>query len=111
MVMKNKLGITTSAELARVEEKLTKKAAKQLYDTELNPVSWSNFQNLWGFTMFSKEVQIEAVTMYLQGIPPYKIREKFGIKGTDTIRNWVTNIKELGVYGLNNASQDRKSVV
>ena len=43
MVMKNKLGITTSAELARVEEKLTKKAAKQLYDTELNPVSWSNF--------------------------------------------------------------------
>ncbi|MGX6985280.1 hypothetical protein ACWN6X_03850, partial [Weissella thailandensis] len=41
---------------------------------ELNPVSWSNFQNLRGFTMFSKEVQIEAVTMYLQGIPPYKIR-------------------------------------
>ncbi|APS42843.1 hypothetical protein FOL01_1984 [Weissella jogaejeotgali] len=28
--------------------------------------------------MFSKEVQIEAVTMYLQGIPPYKIRKKFG---------------------------------
>ncbi|WP_258089322.1 hypothetical protein, partial [Weissella fangxianensis] len=43
-------------------------------DYELNPVSWSNFQNLRGFTMFSKEVQIEAVTMYLQGIPPYKIR-------------------------------------
>ncbi|WP_258087849.1 SLC13 family permease, partial [Weissella fangxianensis] len=76
-------------------------------DYELNPVSWSNFQNLRGFTMFSKEVQIEAVTMYLQGIPPYKIRKKFGIKGTDTIRNWVTNIKELGIYGVNNASRSK----
>ena len=80
---------------------------RHVFVSELNPVSWSNFQNLRGFTMFSKEVQIEAVTMYLQGIPPYKIRKKFGIKGTDTIRNWVTNIKELGVYGLNNASQSK----
>ncbi|WP_258089292.1 hypothetical protein, partial [Weissella fangxianensis] len=51
----------------------TKKVGKFIFP-ELNPVSWSNFQNLRGFTMFSKEVQIEAVTMYLQGIPPYKIR-------------------------------------
>lgn len=35
--------------------------------------------------MFSKEVQIEAVPTYLQGIRSYKIRKKFGIKGTDII--------------------------
>ena len=77
------------------------------YPNELNPVSWSNFQNLRGFTMFSKEVQIEAVTMYLQCIPPYKIRKKFGIKGINTIRNWVTNIKELGIYGVKDTSRSK----
>lgn len=73
----------------------------------MTPVSWSNFQNLRGFTMFSKEVQIEAVTMYLQGISPYKIREKFGIKESATILNWVSNIKELGIYGIKDISRKK----
>lgn len=47
MVMKNKLGITTSAELARVEEKLTKKAAKQLYDTgDIDKIEIGTFAGL-----------------------------------------------------------------
>lgn len=47
MVMKNKLGITNSAELARVEEKITKKAAKQLYDQgDISKVEVGTFTGL-----------------------------------------------------------------
>ena len=74
---------------------------------ELNSVSWSNFQNLRGFTMFSKETQIEAVTMYLKGVPTSKMQKQFGIKGSATILNWVTNIKELGIYGIKDASRNK----
>ncbi|WP_258088579.1 hypothetical protein [Weissella fangxianensis] len=31
--------------------------------------------------MFSKEVQLEAVTMYLKGVPTSEIQKKFNIKG------------------------------
>src|SRR5699024_6967700 len=84
-----------------------RKKVGTFFCSELNPVSWSNFQNLRGFTMFSKEIQIEEVTMYLQGIPHYKKRKKFGIKGTDTIQNGVTIIDEISIYGLINASQSK----
>lgn len=33
MVLENKLGITNSTELARVEEEMTKRQAKTLFDT------------------------------------------------------------------------------
>ena len=49
--------------------------------------------------MFSKETQIEAVTMYLTGMPTSKIQKQFGIKSSATILIWVINIKELGIYG------------
>ncbi|QIE77808.1 hypothetical protein [Weissella confusa] len=35
--------------------------------------------------MFSKEIQIEAVSMYLKGVPPVAIRQKFGIKAHSTL--------------------------
>ncbi|TGE47473.1 transposase, partial [Weissella confusa] len=35
--------------------------------------------------MFSKEIQIEAVSMYLKGVPPVEIRRKFGIKAHSTL--------------------------
>ncbi|GEP75564.1 hypothetical protein WTH01_18110 [Weissella thailandensis] len=44
-------------------------------EIELNLVSWSKFEKFTGFTVFSKEVQFEAVIMYLQDIPPYKIQK------------------------------------
>ncbi|MEW2976977.1 hypothetical protein AB0996_08440, partial [Weissella confusa] len=43
--------------------------------TELNPMSWSK-SNSWGFCMFSKEIQIEAVSLYLKGVPTVEIRKK-----------------------------------
>ena len=49
--------------------------------------------------MFSKEVQLEAVALYLQGVSPSEIRQKFGIKGQATILNWLTNIRMLGMDG------------
>lgn len=40
--------------------------------------------NSWGFRMFSKEIQIEAVSLYLKGVPTVIIRKKFEIKGSGT---------------------------
>lgn len=57
--------------------------------------------------MFSKEVQLEAVSMYLKGVPPNQIRRKFGIKGAPTILNWLTNINMLGFEGLNNSNRSK----
>ena len=34
--------------------------------------------------MFSKEIQIEAVSLYLKGVPTVIIRKKFEIKGSGT---------------------------
>ena len=57
--------------------------------------------------MFSKEVQIEAVSMYLKGVPPIEIRRKFAIKGEATILNWLTNVKMLGTAGLKNVNRSK----
>jgi hypothetical protein len=57
--------------------------------------------------MFSKEVQLEEISMYLKGVPPNQIRRKFGIKGAPTILNRLTNIKMLGFEGLNNSNPSK----
>ena len=56
---------------------------------ELNPMCWRK-SNSWGFSMFSKEIQLEAVEMYLKGVSTGEIRKKFGIKGPQPLE-----------YGLN----------
>jgi hypothetical protein len=35
--------------------------------------------------MFSKEVQLEEISMYLKGVPPNHIWRKFGIKGAPPV--------------------------
>jgi len=57
--------------------------------------------------MFSKEVQLEAVALYLQGVSPSEIRQKFGIKGQATILNWLTNIRMLGMDGLKDVNRSK----
>ncbi|TGE71820.1 hypothetical protein C6P10_10940 [Weissella confusa] len=57
--------------------------------------------------MFSKDVQLEEVSMYLKGVPPNQIWRKFGIKGAPTILNRLTNIQMLGFEGLNNSNPSR----
>ncbi|WP_270309365.1 transposase [Weissella confusa] len=45
--------------------------------------------------MFSKEIQLEAVEMYLKGVSTGEIRKKFGIKGSATLGIWVKSIKQM----------------
>ena len=45
--------------------------------------------------------------MYLKGVPPSEIRQKFGIKGQATILNWLTNVKMLGASGLKNMNRSK----
>ncbi|RZQ59034.1 phosphatase PAP2 family protein [Weissella paramesenteroides] len=75
---------------------------------ELNPMSWSK-SNSWGFLMFSKEIQIEAVSMYLKGVPPVEIRRKFGIKAHSTLEIWVKSIKQDGIYGIKDSHRNKTS--
>ena len=47
MILENKLNITDPAELAREEEKISKKRAKEMFDTEyLNTLDAGTFQSL-----------------------------------------------------------------
>ncbi len=75
---------------------------------ELNPMSWSK-SNSWGFLMFSKEIQIEAVSMYLKGVPPIAIRQKFGIKAHSTLEIWVNSIRQDGIYGIKDSHRNKTS--
>ena len=75
---------------------------------ELNPMSWSK-SNSWGFLMFSKEIQIEAVSMYLKGVPPVAIRQKFGIKAHSTLEIWVNSIRQDGIYGIKDSHRNKTS--
>ena len=76
---------------------------------ELNPMSWSK-SNSWGFRMFSKEIQIEAVCLYLKGVPTVEIRKKFGIKGSATLGIWVKSIKRDGIYGIKDSIENRQVI-
>ena len=49
--------------------------------------------------MLSKEVKIEAATMYLQGVPPYKIRNEFDIKSLNIILNGLLILRNLVSIG------------
>ncbi|MDU2155026.1 transposase, partial [Veillonella sp.] len=62
-------------------------------------MSWSE-SNSWGFRIFSKEIPIEAVSLYLKGVPTVIIRKKFGIKGSATLGIWVKSIKRDGIYEI-----------
>lgn len=73
---------------------------------ELNPISWSK-SNLWGFTMFSKEIKIAAVSAYLSGMPQSQIRRKYHIKGSATLYNWVHLIQTLGLEGVKNQQRHK----
>lgn len=59
--------------------------------------------------MFSKEIQIEAVSMYLKGVPPIEIRKKFGIKAHSTLEIWVKSIKRDGIYGIKDSHKKQTS--
>ena len=52
--------------------------------------------------MFSKEIKIAAVSAYLSGIPQSQIRQKYHIKGSATLYNWVHLIQTLGLAGVEN---------
>ena len=75
---------------------------------ELNPMSWSE-SNSWGFRIFSKEIPIEAVSLYLKGVPTVIIRKKFGIKGSATLGIWVKSIKRDGIYGIKDSHRKQTS--
>ena len=66
--------------------------------------------NSWGFRMFSKEIQIEAVSLYLKGVPTVIIRKKFGIKGSATLGIWVKSIKRDGIYGIKDSIENRQVI-
>lgn len=57
--------------------------------------------------MFSKDIQIEEVQMYLAGVPTGQIEKKFNIKGSATILNWVTNIEQFGIQGIKNINRTK----
>ncbi|WP_199413353.1 transposase [Weissella confusa] len=59
--------------------------------------------------MFSKEIQIETVSLYLKGVPTVEIRKKFGIKGSSTLGIWVDSIKRDGVYGIKDSHRKQTS--
>ncbi|MFR4252885.1 MAG: helix-turn-helix domain-containing protein [Weissella confusa] len=59
--------------------------------------------------MFSKEIQIEAVSMYLKGVPTVEIRRKFRIKAHSTLEIWVKSIKQDGIYGIKDSHRNKTS--
>ena len=71
-------------------------------------MSWSE-SNSWGFRMFSKEIPIEAVSLYLKGVPTVIIRKKFGIKGSATLGIWVKSIKRDGIYEIKDSHRKQTS--
>lgn len=60
-----------------------------------------------GFVMFSKEIQMVAVTEYLFGVPQSVPRRQYQITGSATLYNWVESIKFLGLEGVKNPNQYR----
>ncbi|MBV3361755.1 transposase, partial [Bifidobacterium breve] len=56
-----------------------------------------------------KEIQIEAVCLYLKGVPTVEIRKKFGIKGSATLGIWVKSIKRDGIYGIKDSHRKQTS--
>ena len=71
-------------------------------------MSWSK-SNSWGFRMFSKEIPIEAVSLYLKGVPTVIIRKKFGIKGSATLGIWVKSINRDGIYEIKDSHRKQTS--
>ncbi|GJM48821.1 hypothetical protein [Weissella soli] len=57
--------------------------------------------------MFSKEIQMVAVTEYLFGVSQSVPRRKYQITGSATLYNWVESIKFLGLEGVKNPNQYR----
>jgi len=76
---------------------MTKKAL------EVNPLNWSN-SNSGGFTMFSSKIKQQVLKEYLQGTSSLKLMEKYHIKGSATIYQWLTQFKLFGIKGLENYS-------
>ncbi|STE38167.1 Fic family protein [Enterococcus faecium] len=53
MILENKLGLTNQVELAKVEEKLSKQKAKELYDCgKINEIEVGTFKGLSEFMNF-----------------------------------------------------------
>lgn len=50
--------------------------------------------------MFSKEIKIAAVSVYLSAMPQSQIRQKYHIKGSATLYNWVHLVQTLGLEGV-----------
>lgn len=51
--------------------------------------------------MFSKEIQLQAINMYLNGVPTGQIQKEFNIKGSGTLYTWLRHYKTDGESGLN----------
>lgn len=60
--------------------------------------------------MFSKEVHIEAVTMYLQGIPPYTIRENLVLRDRLPFLTGLVISKNLVFMGLKTLVERRQII-
>ena len=75
-------------------------------NSELNPKNWSK-SNSWGFTIFSKEIQIAAVEEFLSGVSQSIIRRKYRIKGSATLYNWVECIKNQGSVAVKDMKRSK----
>lgn len=51
--------------------------------------------------MFSKEIQLQAIKIYLDGVPTGQIQKEFNIKGSGTLYTRLRHYKTDGEYGLN----------
>lgn len=55
--------------------------------------------------MFSKEIQLQAIQMYLDGVPTRHIQKEFNIKGSGTLYTWLRHYKTDGESGLNKTNR------
>ena len=50
--------------------------------------------------MFSAEIKKQVLSDYLQGTSSQTLMKRYGIKGSATIRQWLTHFKLFGIQGL-----------
>jgi hypothetical protein len=59
---------------------------------KVNPLSWSK-SRLRGDTMFPAKIKQQVLSEYLQGTLSLLLMKKYGIKGSATIYQWLTQFE------------------